>query len=123
VASPDPIICHLVSIGVTGSPAQLQQLGLAAGIGPRAQALGNYSRMFVLTPVFSHLTWGALALVLMVILIRRGEPVDLAMSGLLAGALLFAVTFFFISIACDYRYLIFLDLSAMASALYLVKKT
>jgi len=27
-----------------------------------------------------------------------------------------------VSIACDYRYLVFLDLSAMASALYLVKK-
>jgi hypothetical protein len=123
VTSPDPIACHLVSIGVSGSPAQLKQLGLVAGNGPRAQALGNYSQLFVPTPVFSHLAWGALAMVLMVILIRRGEPADLVMSGLLASALLFAMTFFFISIACDYRYLVFLDLSAMASALYLVKKT
>ncbi len=123
VTSPDPIACHLVSIGVSGSPAQLKQLGLVAGIGPRAQVLGNYSQLFVPTPVFSHLAWGALAMVLMVILIRRGEPEDLVMSGLLASALLFAMTFFFISIACDYRYLVFLDLSAMASALYLVKKT
>ena len=123
VTSPDPIICHFVSIGVTGAPAQLKQLGLTAGIRPRAQLLGNYAWMFSSTPVFSHLAWGALAMVLIVILIRRGEPADLAMSGLLAGALLFAITFFFISIACDYRYLVFLDLSAMASSLYLVKKT
>ena len=79
--------------------------------------------MFSGTPVFSHLAWAVLALVLMVILIRRGEPADLTMSGLLAGALLFSASFFFISIACDYRYLVFLDLSAMASSLYLVKKT
>ena len=37
---------------------------------------------------------------------------------MLAGALLFALTFFFISIACDYRYLVFLDFAAMAGALY-----
>ena len=62
-------------------------------------------------------------MVLMVMLLRRGEPADLAMAGLLAGALLFTMTFCVISIACDYRYLVFLDLSAMAASLYLVKKT
>ena len=123
VTSPDPLVCHYVSIGVAGPPARLKQLGLAAGVRPQDQLLGSYSRKFSGTPVFSHLAWGALALVLMVILIRRGEPADLTMSGLLAGALLFSASFFFVSIACDYRYLVFLDLSAMASSLYLIKKT
>jgi hypothetical protein len=76
----------------------------------------------VATPVFSHLAWGALALILLIILIRRAEPADFAMSGLLAGALLFAMTFLAVSIACDYRYLVFLDLSAMASLIYVLRK-
>ena len=37
---------------------------------------------------------------------------------LLAGALVFTLTFAAISIACDYRYLILLDLAAMAAALH-----
>ena len=123
VTSPDPLICHFVSIGVTGPPSRLKQLGLTAGVRPQDRLLGDYARMFITTPLFSHLAWGALAIVLMGLLIRRGEPADLAISGLLAGALLFTATFFFVSIACDYRYLVFLDLSAMASAIYFVKKT
>jgi hypothetical protein len=121
-ATPDPLICHFVSVGVTGSPALVKQLGLTAGARPKDRILGNYARLFFATPVFSHLAWGALALISMIVLIRRGEPADLAVSGLLAGALLFAVTFLAVSIACDYRYLVFLDLSAMASLIYLVRK-
>ncbi len=93
LATPDAIACHFVSIGVTGPPARLKQLGLKGGIRPQDQALANYAGIFFTTPVYSHLAWGALAMVLMVILLRRGEPADLAMSGLLAGALLFAMTF------------------------------
>ncbi len=122
VTNPDPVICHFISIGVTGPPALLKQLGLTAGIRPQDRLLADYVRMFFTTPIYSHLAWGALAVVLMTVLIRRGEPADLAIAGLLAAAILFTMTFLVISIACDYRYLVFLDLSAMASALYLVKK-
>jgi hypothetical protein len=121
-AAPDPLICHFVSVGVTGPPALLKQLGLKAGARPKDRILGNYAGLFVATPVFSHLAWGALALILLIILIRRAEPADFAMSGLLAGALLFAMTFLAVSIACDYRYLVFLDLSAMASLIYVLRK-
>ena len=38
---------------------------------------------------------------------------------MLGGALTFTASFAVISIACDYRYLYFLDLSAIAAALYL----
>jgi hypothetical protein len=37
----------------------------------------------------------------------------------MAGALGFAASFLVISIACDYRYLYFLDLAAMTGVLYL----
>jgi hypothetical protein len=123
LTTPDTIVCHLASVGVAGPPALLQRLGFKAGVRPHDQALANYVGFFFSTPIFSHLAWGVVAIVALVILMRRGEPGDLAVSGLLAGALLFSMTFLMISIACDYRYLVFLDLSAMASSLYLVKKT
>jgi hypothetical protein len=123
LTTPSTTVCHLASIGVTGPPVLLKRLGLKGGVRPQDQALANYARIFFSTPVFSHLAWGVLAMVVLVVLIRRGDPGDVAMSGLLAGALLFAMTFLAISIACDYRYLVFLDLSAMASSLYLLKKT
>lgn len=59
---------------------------------------------------------------LLIYLLRRGTGPDLAVAGLLAGALLFALTFAVISIACDYRYLVFLDFAAMAGTLHAVKK-
>jgi hypothetical protein len=61
-----------------------------------------------------------LALVLLVFLLRRGRNTDLAVAGLLASALLFAMTFVIMSLACDYRYLLFLDLSAISAALYVL---
>jgi hypothetical protein len=119
--TPDSFACHFTPIGVTGAPQVVKSLGLTPGIRPQDQALANYAKRFFGTPVFSHLFWGALALVLLAWL-GRGDSTDKTVAGLLAGALLFTITFVIISIACDYRYLIFLDLSAMAAALYAVKK-
>jgi len=84
--------------------------------------MANYAHLFFATPVYSHILWGALALMLLVLLLRRGEPGDAAIAGLLVGALVFTVTFAAISIACDYRYLILLDLAAMTGALHWTAK-
>jgi len=116
--TPDVFNCHFSPVGVDGPPEVLKSLGLTARIRPQDQGLANYARLFFATPVFSHLAWGGLALILMIVLLRRGGDADLAVAGLLAGALLFTITFVIISIACDYRYLVFLDFSAMAGALY-----
>ena len=48
---------------------------------------------------------------------RRGHGSDIAIAGLQVAALAFALSFFIVSIACDYRYLYFLDLAAMTGAL------
>jgi hypothetical protein len=120
VQTPDAFACHFAPIGVDGAPQLMTALGLTPGIRPQDKILAQYARAFFATLVYSHLFWGALALVLMVVLLRRREPADLAVAGLLAGALLFALTFVIIAIACDFRYLAFLDLSAMAAALYSV---
>ena len=43
---------------------------------------------------------------------------DLAMAGLLLAALSYAASLLLIGVACDYRYLYVLDLSAMVGAFY-----
>jgi len=118
VTTPDPQICHFITAGVANAPDLLRQLGFSVRNNGRDRALRDYSRLFYATPVYSHLTWGFLAIVLLVVLLRSRDPADKVVAGLLAGALLFALSFFFISIACDYRYLFFLDLAAMAATLY-----
>jgi hypothetical protein len=123
VTTPDPSACHFAVVGISGPQATLKKLNLKGGIRPRDKALADYAHVFFNTPVFSHLAWGGLALVLLVLLVRRGGPADLAMAGLVASTFLFIITFAIISIACDYRYLVFLDLSAMSAALYFVNKT
>ena len=55
----------------------------------------------------------------LILLLRRRRPADIAMAGMLGGALACTASFFFISIACDYRYLYALDLSALLAAFYL----
>ena len=59
----------------------------------------------------------ASALGLLAFLLWRRRDMDLMAASLLAAALAFTASFFVVSIACDYRYLYFLDLAAMAGAL------
>jgi len=122
LATPDSAVCHFSHNGIEGPPDLLRQLGLTPGKRPQDRALANYAHLFFATPVYSHILWGTLALVLLVLLLRRSEPGDAAIAGLLLGALIFTLTFAAISIACDYRYLILLDLAAMAGALHWTAK-
>jgi hypothetical protein len=117
--TPGSFVCHFSPVGIGGPPELLRHLGLKARIRPQDQALADYARTFFATPVYAHLFWAVLAAVLLLMLLRRGHAPDLAVVGLLAGALLFTLTFVIVSIACDYRYLVFLDFSAMAAAIYL----
>ena len=101
-------------------PDILQSLGLRPGLRAHDRFLYVYVARFFGTPILSHLLFGALALVLMALLIRQSGPADLVMAGLLLAALVFVASFFVVSIACDYRYLYFLDLSAMTGALHFI---
>ena len=118
VTTPDSDVCHFATTGVTGPPVSC--CGSLAFPCPQPymqdRALKSYARLFFGSPLFSHVVWGLLAILLSIVLLRRPAPADRAVAGLLAGALLFACSFFFISIACDYRYLFFLDLAAMAAS-------
>jgi hypothetical protein len=119
-AAPDAWQCHPFFVGQNGDPADMAALGMRPRYDRRDAMLERYARAFVGTPVFAHPAFGLVALVALVLLLRRRRPADLAMAGLLVTALLFALSFFAISIACDYRYLYVLDLSAIAAALYLL---
>ena len=120
VAPPDLLVCHPDVVGVDGPPDVLKQLGLTARIRPQDRFLYFYVVHFFHTPILSHLLFGALALLFLILLAWRGTPPDIAVAGLEAAALIFALSFFVVSIACDYRYLYVLDLAAMTGALQLL---
>ena len=116
VAPPDLIVCHPDVVGVDGPADLLKTLGLKEQIRPQDRLLYIYVANYFHTPVLSHLLYGVLALLFLFLLLRRGGASDIAIAGLQGAALVFAASFFVISIACDYRYLYFLDLAAMTGA-------
>lgn len=117
-STPDPVQCDAYYTGLDGPPQYLRELGLAKRFRAQDRALGDYAAHFVHTPVFSHAAWALLAIVLLVFLVHRRRPADIAVAALLGCALAFTLSFFVIAIACDYRYLLFLDLATVASAFY-----
>jgi hypothetical protein len=117
--TPDSLACRPIFAGVTGPPTLLRSLGMTPRFDVRDRALTSYGLLFVATPVLSHATFLIIALVALVVLLRRRSASDIAIAAMLVSALIFATSFFAISIACDYRYLYFLDLSAIVALIYL----
>lgn len=117
--TPDLLACRPIFTGIYGPPEVMAKLGLAKRFDARDAALDFYARVFVGTPVFSHVFFALLALAETIVLFARRRPADLAMGFMLASALVFTASFFVISIACDYRYLYFLDLAALAAAFHI----
>jgi len=117
--TPDLEQCLPYEVGVDGPPAVMAALGLKERSDARDRALDHYAHVFVGTPVLSHAFFAFLALIALWILLHRRRAADIAVAFLLLGALGFAASFFVISIACDYRYLYFLDLSTMVAMFYL----
>ncbi|MHB8528460.1 MAG: hypothetical protein ACYC8V_02995 [Caulobacteraceae bacterium] len=113
--------CAMVFAGVDpGDPALLRAAGLQARYTARDQWVDGYESSFLGTPVFSHLVYGGLAVVLLAWALRElacdeAKPELIAGAAMLACALAFAASFFVISNACDYRYLYFLDVAALAA--------
>ncbi|HQR88112.1 MAG: hypothetical protein B7Y78_00625 [Caulobacter sp. 35-67-4] len=111
--------CLPVFVGVEGPEPLVSSLKLTSGRDPADVSLANYATYFYGTPVFSHLAYALIALAVTVFLLWRRDEADYAIAGLMLSALGFTASFFVISIACDYRYLYFLDLAAMAGLFYL----
>ena len=117
--TPDIEGCRPVFTGVEGPTGEMEDLGMAPRRDARDLALAHYAKGFMGTPAFSHASYGVLALVALVLLLRRRAQGDIAMAFLLGSALVFTASFFVISIACDYRYLYYLDMAALSAVFYL----
>jgi hypothetical protein len=117
--APDVGQCHPFHVGDQGEAADLKELGLRPRLDARDLALWHYGDFFEYTPVFWHSAYAAIGLFVFVVAARRRRPADIAVASMLAAVMTFTATFFVISIACDYRYLYVVDLSALAGVLYL----
>jgi len=117
--TPDSLACRPIFAGVTGPPQMLQALGMTVRFDARDRWLTGYGLFFAGTPVLSHALYLAIAFVCLWILFRRRRAPDIAIAAMLASALVFTLSFFVISIACDYRYLYFLDVIAVLALVYL----
>ncbi|HEV2364042.1 MAG TPA: hypothetical protein VGS12_07590 [Caulobacteraceae bacterium] len=112
--------CLPIYVGVDGPAPQMAWLGLSSRYDQRDGALEAWADRFAESPIYQHGAWALAALALLVGFLKRRRPADIALAAMLASALAFAASFFVISVACDYRYLYFLDLATMAAALYAV---
>lgn len=119
VAPPRMDRCLPVFLGVQGAPSQMRELRIVSRWDRNEQRLFNYTTWFIGTPAFAHWTYAIIALAVFVALARRRRPADIPVAAMLLGALGFTGSFLVISIACDYRYLYYLDLAAMTGLLYL----
>jgi hypothetical protein len=117
-AAPRPDRCVLVETGVDGDAEDLAAAGLAERDTKRDEALEHYALSLGGTPVYRHATYAAAGFALLVWLLRRRSSADIAVAAMIASGLAFAASFAVISIACDYRYLYGLDVTAIAAALY-----
>lgn len=116
--TPDLKRCTADFAGVKGPPEVLAKLSIPPRLSLRDAGLLRYAALFHPTPVYAHAAYGLIAAGLVVLLWRRRWPGDFAVAGLLSAALAYAASFLFIGVACDYRYLYALDLSAMVAVFY-----
>ena len=115
-----PDECLIYEVGVSGTAADLEAARLQRRYDARDEWLDeHYAKPLVATPVLSHPAFAAAGLFSLFFVLRRRRPADIAMAGLLMATFLYALSFFFISIACQYRYLYAIDLSAIAALFYL----
>jgi hypothetical protein len=122
--TPDLKACVPEEVGVSSDlPDDAKFLGLTPRWDRRDVALAAYVDAFIGTPVLSHITYFLIACAAMGFLFKRRRPPDIPVAMMLASAVAFAASFFVISIACDYRYLLFLDFSALAGLFYIALTT
>lgn len=117
-ATPDIDQCLPIHLGVDGPPKLMDELGLKTRLDGEDRRLWNYTTWWMDTPGLSHPAFALLAVAVTGFLLLRRDAADIAMAGLMLSALSFGASFYVISLACDYRYLYFLDLAAITGAVY-----
>lgn len=119
VFTPDVDACGPYIVGVSGPAQAMARLGLQSRYNDNDEQLDDYATWLEGTPAFSHIPFLLIAIGELVFLLIRRRPADVVFACMLGGIFAFGLSFFFISIACDYRYLYPLDLSALATLIYL----
>jgi hypothetical protein len=117
--TPDLRPCVPYVVGLRGPPEVLAELNMKERFGWRDELVDAYGRTFMGTPAFSHLTYLVLAVFELAFLVRRRRVTDVVFAMLLLGSVAFCASFFFVSIACDYRYLYLLDMAGLVTLFYL----
>jgi len=112
-------LCLPVHLGSMGPPEVEAKLGMPTQVERRDSKLFNYATWFFWSPASSHVFWAIAALACIIALLHRRQGADVAVAAMLGSALAFGGSFAMISIACDYRYLYLVDLSAITGLLYL----
>jgi hypothetical protein len=106
-------LCLPTYSGVSGPQEPMDDLDLQTRWDERDLWLELYGDHFLGTPVLQHGIFALLSLGAGILLLWRRRAADISIAFLQIGALAYVATFFFISIACDYRYLYCLDMAAM----------
>jgi hypothetical protein len=119
VLTPNLDLCVPYVVGVDGPPKILRSLGVEPRYSPRDEFLDDYATRFLGTPLFSHATFLAIILAELGFFLFRRRSADVVFAIMLLGIVIFSASFFFISLACDYRYLYVIDLGALIGLLYL----
>lgn len=115
--------CPMVFTGIDGGdPRFLPQSGLHPRSSDQDEWDDEYARAFIGTPLFSHLFYLTLLISGIVVGCLRWRAGDrsaaqIATLALGVSTLALTLSYFVISVACDYRYLYFLDVGAMGVVL------
>jgi hypothetical protein len=117
--TPNIALCVPYVVGLRGPRQTMEALGFRTRVNARDEWADAYGKLFVHTPILSHLTFIVLMIAEFAFLTRRGRTADIPIIAMLCGASAFAASFFFISLACDYRYNYILDLAALVTLIYI----
>jgi hypothetical protein len=117
--TPDISACVPYVVGFRGPAQAMNELGFSSRVSRRDKLMNRYGQVLTHTPLFSHVTFLLLAIFEIVFLLRRRSAPDIAFASMLTGAIVFCASFFFISIACDYRYFYVLDLTTLTALIYI----
>jgi hypothetical protein len=90
----------------------VRELGLTPGVDARAQRMHDWLKPLFDGPLFMHLFYCALTGLATLVLIRRGDNWPFVLFGI--GTLVFTASYAVVSIACDFRYIYVLPVTATA---------
>jgi hypothetical protein len=111
--------CPMIMTGVDATEPMLRAAGLGARRNAKDDWDNDFAAAFFPTPLYAHAFYAALILLGLGLglgrRLRGDKSADLIVTLALGVAgLAFAASFFVLSIGCDYRFLYFLDVAAMA---------